>query len=433
MLHCLLTFTFIPALLRVAPGISANFCRPEVGIDLSVHLLKRLIIRRPAWIAIGFLLAGGIFAYGALQVSADTNFMNLFKSDHPLSRDSRFVEQHFGGTGPLEVVLQASPGELKNTSTLHAIDSFQRRLEGLPGVDRTYSVVDLVKLANRYQHHGDPAQLTVPDDQATIDDFALLADLAGKQEQMARLITPDFSQARLLVRLHILGSTELQELIRTIEAEMTGTLPSGVSGQVTGTAAVFAAATDYLVEIQINSLFGACITILLVVVAVFRSLRVGLFSALPTLFPILGVFGLMGLSGISLDFFNVMIAPLIIGLAVDETIHFMSRFQEGMRTGLSVRQAVLKTLHEIDTAIVSTSLILCLGFLAIAFSASLNGSMQFGLLTAAAMFIALVSTLLGLPALLMLFWKKRDPQTAGREVRPATASAGAPPRTERRR
>jgi len=119
------------------------------------------------------------------------------------------------------------------------------------------------------------------------------------------------------------------------------------------------------------------------------------------------VFGLMGWVGVNLDFFNVMIASIAIGIAVDDTIHFMSRFQHEIRRGKPVEEAGFNTLRKVETAIISTSLILGLGFIGIALSASLSGTLRFGLLTSVAIFVALATTLVGLPALLVRCWKSR--------------------------
>ena len=134
---------------------------------------------------------------------------------------------------------------------------------------------------------------------------------------------------------------------------------------------------------------------------VFRSVKGGLISIVPNLFPILAAFGMMGFLGYSLDLDTLLVAPIAIGIAVDDTIHFLTRYRMEQIAGAEPKLAVKHTFREVGQAMVFTSVILSAGFLLFTTSQH-NGLSHFGFLSATAILSAVISDLFFLPRLCIL-------------------------------
>ena len=181
------------------------------------------------------------------------------------------------------------------------------------------------------------------------------------------------------------------------------TLEGGEQMQVTATgimslfgriihAAMYSAAQSYGI---------ALVVITLLMILLIGNLKLGFISMIPNLGPIFVVLGIMGWFGIRLDMFTMLIASIAIGIAVDDTIHFMYNFRRYYEQFGDVREAVRRTLQTAGRAMLTTSIVLALGFFIFVFS-SMNNLFNFGILTGSAIVLALAADLLLAPALMRL-------------------------------
>jgi predicted RND superfamily exporter protein len=179
----------------------------------------------------------------------------------------------------------------------------------------------------------------------------------------------------------------------------------------TGVFALMMKGADYMTEAAVSSFGSALVVISVVLLLVFGSLKAGLIAILPNLIPSILTFGLLGMFGIPLDFTTMMIAPIIIGIAVDDTVHFISQYQTNVRRGGDIVKALHATVKECGQAIAFTSLVLGLGFgiLAIAEAPNTSNIGKFAFLSVMA---GLLNDLFLLPALILAFkldFKGRKP------------------------
>ena len=166
-----------------------------------------------------------------------------------------------------------------------------------------------------------------------------------------------------------------------------------------GTVPQFTVMQDLVSRGQLTSFMVAMVVISLLLIIVFDSVKTGLVAMIPNITPALAVGGIMGWFGIPLDMTTITIMPMLLGLAVDDTIHFMTHFRLEMgKPGATIGQAAARSLHEAGQAVTFTSLILGSGFLVFILSFH-NGISNFGIFSAAAIFAALAGDLFFLPAL----------------------------------
>lgn len=168
---------------------------------------------------------------------------------------------------------------------------------------------------------------------------------------------------------------------------------------LTGQLAMSTRLSSYVTSSQIKSFGIALAVITLLMPLIVGSFTTGIIAMLPNIFPILALFGVMGFLDIPLEVHTLLVAPIIIGIAVDDTIHFLTHFQMERAYVASVEEAIHNIYKEIGQAITFTSVVLSLGFLIFVTSSSL-GITYFGALSALAMVTALACDLLLLPAML---------------------------------
>jgi predicted RND superfamily exporter protein len=223
--------------------------------------------------------------------------------------------------------------------------------------------------------------------------------MASTIEQFA---TDDFAVARITVRLDAVGSARQGELIEKIEAHATETMSPHLRTVVTGRSKVFIKQMSKIVTTQIDS-FTMCFVIITILMIIYvRSFKLALLSLPVNLFPILATLGAMGIFGINLDISTIMIASIAICIAVDDTIHFISRFHAEQKKGNDVITSIDNTLHSSGRAMMYTTLVMGGGFFIFCFS-SFATNRYFGILMSFTMILAIIGDLLIYPYLIKLF------------------------------
>lgn len=397
----LLTLTGVPAALVLLPLRRAR--RPGlVGARLSAALdalLLRLtdLSRRHSGKTI---LAYAAFAVAGLllvpRIVIDTDYLSFFDADAPVRRDFERVDALLAGAIPLFVVLEGAPGALREPEALRAIERLQRRLDALPGVSRTSSFLDTLRVLNRALSGDDPAQERVPDSRAAVAELLFLLPKSDLQ----RFATVDQSSANLVVRTGAVGSAALRELGARIDAALADDLPAGFAAHVTGNALLLTRAADGVAWSQPRSLLAETLTIFALLAWSLRSPALGLLAMIPNLVPVAIFFGMLGAGLATLSLPTSLIAAVALGLAIDSTAHFVFRYLADRRAGANPEAAVASCIRQVGRPIAIAELMLCAGFLSVAASqfATLR---EFGILTSATVAVCLLCNLMLLPALLV--------------------------------
>jgi predicted RND superfamily exporter protein len=171
---------------------------------------------------------------------------------------------------------------------------------------------------------------------------------------------------------------------------------------ITGTSIIFLKGNDYLISNLLMSLIIAFIIISLLMASIFKSLRMILISMLPNLIPLLFTAGIMGYFGVNFKPSTVLVFSVAFGIAVDFSIHFLTKYKIELKNSSSISAAVASVQKEISTSMIYTAVILFFGFIIFVFS-DFGGTIALGLFTAITLFIALLSNLILLPSLLLSY------------------------------
>ena len=404
--------------------------KPHI-VQRVLRYVEPLSHRYPWTVTLVFSAMGAVLLVGAFRVHVDSNFVNIIKEGASLRTTYELVDRVMSGTNNMQILINANqPEALRDPEMLKAMDDLQRHLEETYPhlVTRSHSLVDITKDSFRTLNEGRQEMYRIPEDPAVLGNTLFMFNNANPKDRR-RVVTDDYAMGQISVSLRNAGSHEYSVLIREVETWATQRFqplkthyPELEIG-ATGTLALMMMLTDYISWSQIKSFGLALVVISVLLLLVFGSFRAGLVALFPNLFPILTIFGLMGWFGIPLDADTLLVAPITIGIAVDDTIHFLTHYRTEFVQHGDARRAVIQSFRETGQAITFTSIILSLGFLIFLFS-SHNGLSNFGVMSAVAFFTAVLADLFLLPSLCLLTglrFGKEAPTVASQETEiPAT-------------
>ena len=386
---------------------------------LGAEWLQPLLNRIPAFverfrysIAIIFVSVFIICLYGATQVKIDSNLVELYSDDVPIGQAYEIVDEHMMGTGNMEIVVDTAISDgIMDPDVLNAMNRLQNTIEENYSefIIRTNSLADLVIDTHAIMQDSEDYR-NIPDSQIAVSQLLYLFNSSNPEERRA-LVSDDYSKSHISVQLKNAGSNEYKEFFkdiqRDINKEFNGLIDRypNIKVQITGSFALMMRLADDISNNQFKSLAIAAVVISLLLMITLGSFQAGVMSIIPNLIPASLAFGLMGLLGVPLDTDTLMIAPLIIGIAVDDTIHFISHYRMSLAQNHNMKLALVETIKEVGQAVTFTTLILGCGFLMLTFSDYL-GLAKIGTFGSLAIFVALLCDLLFFPALIMIFKPK---------------------------
>jgi len=356
-----------------------------------------------------FSIIGFIFLFGISKIEVDSNPMNLFEQESSIVKDFNIVDKYMGGTQNIEVMIDMrAEGALKDPEVLRAMDNLQASVMAIypDEVQRTFSLVNIVKDASKSLNGGDEKFFTIPDNRRLLEQTLFLFNNANPSDRR-RVVSDDYRYAHITINTKNVGSKHYVEMLETIKPEIEKAFAPlkikypNMDISTTGTMTLFANLLDTLSWSQIKGFGLAMLLISIILLVVFGSIKLGLISLYPNLFPLVVMFGLMGYMGIPLDVDTLIVAPLMIGIVVDDTIHFLNHYRaEVLKHGDSLR-GIRVAFREVGQAITFTSIILALAFMAM-IALDHQGLKNFGILSSITIATALIAELFLLPALLLL-------------------------------
>ena len=398
-----------------AGGPRRQTAAPERLDALLKDVFRAAAASKPAilMVSAGVVLLG---IYGMSRLHVETDLPKFFSSRSQGVMDAVEIEETFGGILPVHVILDSGrPGGLTEPELLLEIDRLSSFLRGQEGVDKVLAVTDLLKLANRRLNGNDPAYEHLPETQREAAQLLLALELADQDGMLARFCDASHSVASVGIRFGRHDFYSIQALQKTVSAYLLPRLQAypGVTHHVTGTSVLCANTLLPLLWGLKDSLFLALGAISLIMVILFRSVPLGILSMIPNVLPIALTLGTMGLLNISLNIVTAPVAAVALGLAVDDTIHFLTSFRREFARDRDYTSALERTLARTGRPILVTSVVLAAGFGAFLLS-DFHPTRCFGLLVALTVTYAILADLILLPVLLLVF----KPLGREQEVRP---------------
>ena len=364
-------------------------------LDAVVDFILRMIKNRRLIIVMLFIGISVIAGYLGFQVNVDNNSLGFFKEGSPILHRVDMLKESMAGSVTFYVRISGEPGDFHKPENLAKVAELQQYIADQGWFDKTVSFTDYLKLIHREMNEGDPDYYTIPDGENTVDEYLLFLNW----EDIDKYITTDFDDIVILVRHNINSSKELNGVLVELEKGAASIIPKHFTLSLTGENILINNAVTSIARGQVMGILLVTIVIFIIMSLLFMNVKAGFISLLPNLFPISLIFGIMTLLKIPLNTGTCMVAAISVGIAVDDTVHIMSRYHKEMRRWQDQEKSLYESIRAEILPVFSTSIALGIGFSVIVFS-SFVPILQFGILSAMVMVFALTSDMIFTPALL---------------------------------
>ena len=416
-------------------------------LNKLIDKISFVVIHHRKWVYLStIIIVIGSFVGMALLKNVGYMVDDISKQDK-LYLDLKFFEKNVNGVMPFEIIVDSKkPQGIFDVRTLMKINLLERKILSYPEFSSPVSISKTMKFLNQAYFDGDPRRFRTPSVLDLGNIMSAIPENETNDDLIHSLINDDNSKARISVQMADVGSVRIKELQQEIgniadtifnyqrntEDIFTDSIVSielfdsatnlydttyystqiirynpvdsskMADISITGTSIIFLKGNDYLISNLLMSLLIAFIIISLLMASIFKSLRMILISMLPNLIPLLFTAGIMGYFGVNFKPSTVLVFSVAFGIAVDFSIHFLTKYKIELKKASSISNAVANVQKEISTSMIYTAVILFFGFIIFIFS-DFGGTIALGLFTAITLFIALLSNLILLPSLLLSY------------------------------
>lgn len=422
----LMTYGVVGPMMVVWPGKEATTGADTMEDDLtqSTPFSRSFIafIDRYRWAVVTiFIGLVSMSAWLSMKNVVNSNPYEYFRKGLPVRNAQEFVLENLGGIAQFEVIVDAGQEDgIKDPAFLRKVEELEKRVLEIDGVNRAISIVDILRQMNRALNGGDQQYYKLPDTREGIAQELLLYTMGlpqGMDVNDRMTVKSDAIRVTLVSTItdsnHAVAAAEQ---IERIGKEI------GIDAKTTGKMLLYQGMNGHVVDSFLNSLGSALLLIGVIMVASFRSFRLGIISMIPNIVPL--VFGgavLYFISG-TLDIGTVLVASVSLGIAVDDTIHILTHFNKHLEEGMTTRESLERLMAHSGPAMISTTLILVTGFCTLAFGDFIP-NVYFGLLTAIILTLGLATDFLLLPAILMIVMRDKVPAHSAQALNEPDATA----------
>ena len=402
-----LTFILVPFFYSF--GMKKNVRAANPGSQKNRHdLFDRLLTRvhrivtaGPGWVVAFFVILALVSIAGALNIQVESNTAKMLSQKLPLRQAYDFIDERMGGSMSMEIMLDTGKTDgVKEPAFLRKMDALQNFADKHPLVTKTMSVLDVLKKMRRAMHNNDQEFYSVPDTREAASQYLFMYETSGG-DQLDKLVGFDYDIARLTVKTRNLSTADVRCFMRDVEDFSSKTFDDSVSVEMTGALTWVKALNDKIGEGVKYSFTAVLFAVGALMIIFLRSVKLGLISMIPNVFPVLITLGLMGFAGIYLDMPLMCCSAVIIGVAVDDTIHFFRRYRREFKGLGDYTQALRATLGTVGRPITFTTMTLILGFGVMTLS-DISGWRNFGFLSGFAFLWAYLADFFFCPALILL-------------------------------
>jgi predicted RND superfamily exporter protein len=403
----LLTLTLLPAFLsltKLKPKTRTTTGKlDEIMKKLAVIPVKyyKSILAGSAVLVIASLIASS-------QIGLSHNPLYWFQPDNENRVSTEVIDAKMNGTVTIEAIVDTGvengwndPVRLKKLNKMSA--RMETYVDEYTHVGKVVSLATIVKETNRALHENKEEAYSIPSDANLVSQELLLFENSGSDD-LEDVVDSQFSKARITIKLPWTDAVKAVKVLNYIKSEVAQTFPDETV-ETTGMIPLLINTFANAINSSVTSYLLAFVLISFMMMLILGSVRMGLLSMIPNLVPIIVGLLLMYLANIPLDMFTLLIGSIAIGLAVDDTIHFLHNFRRYYLESGDAAKAIEQTFFTTGKAMLITTIVLSLGFYAY-LMAEMISVQNFGLLTGSVIVMALLSDLLLAPALMMVVAKR---------------------------
>lgn len=407
LISLVLTLTLLPALLTITK-LKPKVKKEAGQLDLLMKKLALIPVEHTKKVLLGSFVVVLLSFVAASQVRLSHNPLKWFQPDTPTRVATEAIDAKMNGTVTIEVVVDTGKvNGWQDPVLLSKLNAFSAKIEKYQDefthVGKVVSLATITKETNRALHENKEEFYTIPKEQNLVSQELLLFENSGSDD-LEDVVDSQFSKARITIKLPWTDSIKAVKVLSYIQDESTKTF-ANLKVETTGMIPLLINTFSQAVHSSAFSYLMAGIAITFMMMLILGSVRMGLISMIPNLVPIIMGLLVMYVGKMPLDMFTLLIGSIAIGLAVDDTIHFMHNFKRYYLESGDAKIAMEQTFYTTGKAMVITTLVLALGFFAY-IAANMISVQNFGIITGSVIVFALLSDLLLAPALMVVAAKR---------------------------
>jgi len=394
---------FLPAILMVLPIKSTRQITDHEEFCFSCSRLADFIIRKQQAVFWTMIILVAIFISGISRLELNDNFVKYFGQKYDIRRSTDFMQENLRGWDIIEYSLNSGESSgINNPEYLAKLDEFAEWYRRQPKVTYVSSFTNTIKALNKNMHNDDPAYYRIPDSRELAAQYLLLYEMSVPfGHDLNNQINVDKSATRMIVFLKDNTAKDQRAMDARARQWLKDNAPPSMFTYGSGLSIIWAHISKRNIESMLGASFGALVLISAILILALKSFRIGFISLLPNLAPAFMSFGIWGLLVGQVGLALSVIVSLTLGIVVDDTIHFLSKYLRARREKkLPPEEAVRYAFNTVGTAMWVTTLALVTGFIILSFSGFAVNS-QMGLLSAITISLALLLDFFFLPSLLL--------------------------------
>lgn len=371
----------------------------------AVNLLKY------RWLTLSMtIVIIAISIYGTTKVWINSSFLDKFEKDSDIVLTDKFINDHFGGTSTLNLILESNEsGAFKTPEILKLIDQLQDDVEAIDIVGSSFGLTDYLKRMNQVMHADNKDFNIIPQSRELIAQYLLLYEMSGDPDNLWKVTDPDYRKLNMVFQLKSDNSKAINQAMERIDNYRERFNQLGVDLNYAGSGYKSLVFTDLILEGQIKSLLLSLIIVVVLLSLMFKNLKAGWIGVVPVFITAAISFGVMGILGIPLSSTTALLSSISIGIGIDYAVHFIDRYRQNLLKSGNMIIAIRETMHHSGRAIVFNAVVVIAGFMVLLFSV-FPPNRQLGGLVSLNMFTSFAGTLTVMVLLIhqtKLFLKKR--------------------------
>jgi predicted RND superfamily exporter protein len=403
-----LSITILPwILIRVKNPDQFKIHTVNVKWDRFLRKLLLKVYRYPLHIAFGTVIILGLSAWGISRIEINNSVLDDLDEDDPIKQDFVFFDDHFGGVRGFEMSVQTNDkSSLLTWGHLKELEKLEKYLRDSAQVGAIVSPVQLVKIFNQATHDAEPEWFKMPNNE---EEFNLLIQKVKpylNDKQVRLIVNRTLNQCRIAGRIKEKGSKAVQVKNAKIENWLKSNSSNELAYRITGSSDLIDKSNLYLTQNMLEGLSLDVAVLMLIIGLIFKSWRMMLLSVLPNIIPLFVVGGLMGWVGVEMKVTISIIFSIAFGIAVDDTLHVLSRLKVELDKGYSLPMAMRITFLSTGKAMILTAMVIASGFSTLMLS-DFKSTFYVGLLISLTLIIALIAELVLMPVLVIWIYGKK--------------------------
>jgi len=417
MMAMVFSLVFLPAAIMIFGLPKARKIKKHE--DKEGHSNSKLANNFAGWVVknksvslIGTAVIIVLSVVGMQKIWINSSFLDKFESDSEIVQTDKFINDHFGGTSTINLILDAEGKKdtFKEPEVLKLVDKMQKDVDGqLQVVGNTFSLTDYINRMNKVMNADDEKYNTIPDSKNMIAQYLLLYEMSGDPENLNKVVDYDYEKLNVTFQLKGDDSKAINSALDVIHTYEDDFKKLGITLNYAGSGYKGLVFTDLILEGQIMSLILSLIIIIVLLSVMFKNIKIGLIGSVPIIVTALISFGIMGFLGIPLNTTTALLSSIAIGIGIDYAVHFLEQYRHNAANTDDKMVAAQKTMAHSGKAIIYNAIVVIAGFLVLLFSV-FPPNRELGALVSLNMFTSFVGTLTIMLVLLYMsniYFKKK--------------------------